>query len=51
MGGHAMVTQLWECISSETAAGLCNVGLGEEEDISLLIEGIRMPIIGNLNEQ
>ena len=28
LGGHAAVTQLWKCVSSETAVGLCNAGFG-----------------------
>ena len=29
LGGHAAVTQLWECLSEETALGLINAGFGE----------------------
>ena len=48
-GGLAAVTQLWECLSSETAVGLISAGLGEEEDIAKLMDEIRKSVIGNLN--
>ena len=40
-----MVTQLWECLSSETSEGLTEV-----EDIGVLIEEIRKSVISNLNK-
>ena len=50
LGGNAAVTQLWECLSSETSVGLINTGFGEEEDIAKLIEKIRKSMICNPNK-
>ena len=50
LGGHATVTQLWECLSGETAVGLINVGFWEMEDIDRLIEEIKKSVIGDLKK-
>ena len=35
--GHAVDTQLRECLSSETAVSLCNLGIWEEMNITVRI--------------
>ena len=48
MEGHAAVTQLWECLSSETAGCLCNPSFELEINIDVMIEENRKSMIGNL---
>ena len=50
LGGHSAVTQLWECLSSETAIGLINAGFGTEDSVEVLMEEIRKSVIGDLNK-
>ena len=45
-----MVTKLWECLSSEMAVSLCNMGLMEEMNINVLLEEIRKSMISSLNK-